>query len=244
MSSSDHGSSFRPTRWTLVLQAQAATPEAKIALSELCEAYYLPVLRFLSRENRSEDEARELAHEFFARVLRRADLNADPQRGRFRSYLLGSVKHFLADQRKHARRQKRGGDARPESLEARCEDPASEEPGDPQSEVSDTFFDRQWALAVMERSLSRVRREFLEAGKGDQFERLKPWLVGGQGGLSQAETAAAMGWSETAVKVAIHRLRKRVRQTVREEIAQTVASGTDIDEELRYLIQTLAEQSG
>lgn len=232
-------SPFAPTRWTLVLRASGESPESKAALSELCEAYYQPVFRFLRREGRDEDEARELTQEFFARLLARGDLRADPERGRFRSYVLGAVKHFLADGRKAANREKRGSGAEDARLDAEegpdaILQPPSDEPR------SDTWFDRQWALAVMDRGLLCVETEFETAGKTRQFEVLKPWLIGETEKLSQAEAAKQLGWTETAVKVAVHRLRKRFRETIRTEIAQTVSEGTDVDAELRYLVEVLA----
>ena len=241
-------SRFGPTRWTLVRRARGESPEARAALSELCDAYYQPVFRFLCREGRSEDLARELTQEFFARVLQRGDVGAArPEGGRFRSYLLGAVKHFLSDRRDHERRLKRGGGTTPESLDAPAPAPGEGEDGrslqieDGNARVPDAYFDRQWALAIMDRALTTTRREFEDAGKGASFDLLKPWLAGDTERLSQAEAAARLGWSETAVKVAVHRLRKRFRETLRGEIAQTVAEGTDIDDELRYLIQALAQ---
>lgn len=231
-------SPFAPTRWTLVLRASGDTPESKAALSELCEAYYQPVLRFLRREGRSEDDARELTQEFFARVLSRGDLKADPERGRFRSYVLGAVKHFLADERKAARRAKRGGGEEDLRLDA---DEGPEHVANKPSggETEDAWFDRQWALAVMDRGLSGVESEFEKAGKARQFEVLKPWLIGETETLSQADAAKELNWTETAVKVAVHRLRKRFREIVRTEIAQTVSEGTDVDAELSYLVEVL-----
>ena len=242
MNSVDAISPFAPTRWTLVLRARGETPEARAALSELCAAYYQPVFRFLRREGRDDETARELAQEFFARVLQHGELGAaDPARGRFRSYLLGAVKHFLADQRKHAGRAKRGGGAVPESLDA----PAMEggpalELHDAGATVPDAWFDRQWALAVMDRALSAVGAEFTSNGKAQQFEQLKPWLIGEAVALSQADVARRLGLNNGVVKVAIHRLRKRFRDVLRAEVTQTLAAGDDVDAELRYLVEALA----
>jgi RNA polymerase sigma-70 factor (ECF subfamily) len=237
------GAAFAPTRWTLVLRARGETVEARAALSELCEGYYQPVFRFLRRDGREEDAARELAQEFFARLLARGELvAADPSRGRFRSYLLGAVKHFLADQRDHNQRQKRGGGLAPESLDAPA--PADTAPAlqiaDPAGATPDTFFDREWAFALMDRALRSLAAEFHDAGKVDQFAALKPWLVGDAAALPQAEAAAHLGLTESALKVAIHRLRKRFREVIRAEIAQTVGEGDDVDGELRYLVEVLA----
>jgi RNA polymerase sigma factor (sigma-70 family) len=233
---------FAPTRWTLVLRARGESPEARAALSDLCAAYYQPVFRFLRREGRDDDVARELAQEFFARVLQHGDLGAaDPSRGRFRSYLLGAVKHFLADQRKQAGRQKRGGGAMPSSLDAPVTDEgATLDLPDTGAEVPDAWFDRQWALAVMERALVAVEAEFAGAGKAAQFEQLKPWLMGEAAAPPQAEVARRLGLNEGAVKVAIHRLRKRFRDILRAEVRQTLSEGDNVDDELRYLVAALA----
>jgi RNA polymerase sigma factor (sigma-70 family) len=235
---------FAPTRWTLILRARGETSESKAALSELCEAYYQPVLRFLRGEGRDEDSVRELAQEFFARILAGGAFDeADPQRGRFRSYLLGALKHFLADQRKHERRLKRGGGIAPESLDAPAADGGTTtglDVPDPASVPRDADFDRQWALAVMDRALTAMQKEFAGSGKSEQFDALKPWLVGETSAISQADAARQLGLNEGAVKVAIHRLRKRFREMVRSEIAQTLRDPGLVDEELRHLVEALS----
>src|SRR5262245_9893249 len=174
---------FTPTRWTLVQRARGETPEAQKALGELCEAYWTPVFRFLRREGRDEDTARELTQEFFARLLARRGLDTvQAGRGRFRSFLLGAVKHFIEDVFDHENRLKRGGGNRPESLDAAifsAETAAGTSLGlqvpDLNAVQPDTFFDRQWALILMERGLSAVEKEFVESGKHEQFDVLKPW---------------------------------------------------------------------
>lgn len=234
---------FAPTRWTLILRARGETPEARVALGELCEGYYQPVLRFLQREGRDEDAARELTQEFFARILGDGGFDqADPERGRFRSYLLGALKHFLADQRKHEQRLKRGGGVTPESLDATStdDDSSSLQVADISAPAPEAFFDREWALAVMARALEVLQKEFTAAGKADQFETLKPWLMGEAPSMSQADAARQLSLSEGAVKVVIHRLRKRFRDAVRTEIAQTLRDPSLVDEELRHLIDALA----
>ena len=239
-----HGSpAFAPTRWTLILRARGETPEARAALGELCEAYYQPVLRFLRREGRDEDAARELTQEFFARILARGAFEeADPERGRFRSYLLGALKHFLADHRKHEQRLKRGGGVAPESLDATPADGESEpvQVADASTPAPEAFFDREWALAVLARALDVLAKEFAVGGKAEQFETLKPWLMGESSAMSQADAARQLGLSEGAVKVVIHRLRKRFRDAVRAEISQTLRDPSLVDEELRHLIEALS----
>ncbi|MBI3417635.1 MAG: sigma-70 family RNA polymerase sigma factor [Verrucomicrobia bacterium] len=232
---------FATTRWTQVLRARGETVEAQKALSELCEAYWTPVFRFLRREGRDEDTARELTQEFFARLIARHGLATVQQgRGRFRSFLLGAVKHFLADMRDHERRLKRGGGATPEPLASGNGTETELQISDPSAAVPDTFFDRQWAFTVMERGLVAVEREFESEGKRDQFAVLKPWLVGETEALPQAEAARRLDLTEGAVKVAIHRLRKRFRELIRAEIAQTIDDPVRLDEELRYLVEVLS----
>lgn len=241
MTTAKRNSPFAPTRWSLVMRASGDSPESRAALSELCEAYYPAVYRFLRREGRTEDMAQELTQEFFSRILKRKDLNADPDRGPFRSYLLGAVKHFLADQKKAKHREKRGGGMEDERLDAEDESrEAMVTPG--LAPTSDAWFDRQWALTVMERGLASVQKVFEKAGKSKQFAVLKHWLIGEAKQLSQADAAESLGWTETAVKVAVHRLRRQFRETIRAEIAQTMAQGTEVDEELRYLVEVLAEE--
>lgn len=230
---------FAPTRWTLVLEARGGSPAAQAALGELCTAYYQPVFRFLQREGRSEDAARELTQEFFARLLARDGLaTADPARGRFRSFLLGALKHFLGDQRDRDNAAKRGGGAVHEPLPEASDTSPGQELAAPGPAPSEAWFDRQWALAIMDRALSTLAAEHAAAGKADQFERLKPWLVGAA--AAQADVAGQLGWSEGALKVAVHRLRKRFRELVRAEIAQTVPAFAEVDAELRYLVEVLA----
>ncbi len=236
-------SAFAPTRWTLVLRARGESAEARGALSELCEAYYQPVFRFLRREGREEDSARELTQEFFARLLSGSGIGAaDPRRGRFRSYLLGAVKHFLADQRDHGGRQKRGSGRTSESLDAHDELAPGLQVADEGSAPDDKWFDREWALAVMDRALKSLAAEFESENKADQLAILKPWLAGDADTLPQAHAAVQLGISESAVKVAIHRLRKKFREIIRAEIAQTIDDPTAVDTELRYLVEVLAHR--
>jgi RNA polymerase sigma-70 factor (ECF subfamily) len=227
----------------MVARAQGDAPEARDALGELCEAYWTPVFRFLRREGRNEDDSRELAQEFFARLLSTGGGvdQADPTKGRFRSYLLGALKHFLAERKRNAGRQKRGGDAVVESIESGG---TSTSPGmqiaDLDGGVPDSWFDREWALAIMDRGLTTVQSAFESSGKEKQFDVLKPWLIGEAEALSQSDAAAMLGMTSGAIKVAIHRLRKQFSDAVRNEIAQTVDSPDEIGEELRYLIEVLS----
>lgn len=229
---------FAATRWTLVVQARGADPAARAALSELCGAYYEPVVTFLRSEGRDDDAARELTHGFFELVLSGGGLRgADRERGKFRSYLLGAVKHFLADARDKQMAAKRGSGVEAVSLQDTASGFNAVSPGTPDSERA---FDRQWALTIIARGLAVVEGELRDAGKGAQFETLKPWITGESPGHSQAGAAAMLEMSEGALKVAIHRLRQRFRAAVKAEIEQTVPAEDDVDEELRHLIAVLA----
>jgi RNA polymerase sigma-70 factor (ECF subfamily) len=199
-------------------------------------------LHFLRREGFQEDEARDLAQEFFARVLSGSGFDeADPGRGRFRSYLLGALKQFLADQRKRELRLKRGGGIEVESLDVNeADDTGSLQVADTASPLPDACFDRQWALAVIDRAMKALEQEFTSAGKLDQFSTLKLWLIGEDPSHSQKDAARQLGLSEGAVKVAIHRLRKRFGEAVRTEISQTLRDPSLLDEELQHLISALS----
>jgi len=237
---------FSTTRWTRVLEAKGETPEARLALSELCEAYWSPVHWFLLREGRDAEEARALTQEFFARILTQGGFDgADPNQGRFRSFLLGAVKHFLSDHRDREQALKRGRGIVPQSLSdfplADSDTGAGIQIADARATVPDTHFDRQWALSIMERSLAQLSREWADEGKSAQFALLKPWLIGTDVG-SQSEAARALHLTEGAVKVAIHRLRKRFRALVRSEIMQTVPTSADVDAEIRYLVEVLSSK--
>jgi len=224
---------FHSTRWTLVLRASGAGTEAKAALSELCEAYYEPVVAFLRREGREPDAAREMAHEFFARLLAGGVGAPEPERGRFRSYLLGALKHFLSKHRDAALADKRGAGAEHVSLDTETDtSPGLPMPAAP-APSPELLFDREWALTLIARALQALEAE--HADKGTHFATLKPWLDGAAS-CSQTETARELGMSETAVKVAIHRLRVRFRELIRAEVAATVHDPDETADELRHLI--------
>ena len=231
---------FVTTQWTRVLEAGGDSPEAKAALSDLCAAYYAPVFAFIRRSAPDEDSARDLTQEFFARLLARQSIaNVDPHRGRFRSFLLGAVKHFLADMREHAHRLKRGAGQPLESIEPGTDTSPGLQLPDPNAPSPDREFDRKWALTLLARALTTLAREHEASGKADQFEALKPWLTGDTENISQAEAAARLGVNEGAVKVAIHRLRRRFRQVIKKEIGQTVSDRAQVDAELHYLLEAL-----
>ena len=234
-------SQFAATRWTRVIEARGDAPEARAALSELCAAYYAPVVAFLRRERGDEDAARELAQEFFARLLAGGGVDgADRERGKFRSFLLGAVKHFLADQRDHSLREKRGAGAAHESLDAGTDSAPGLEIADTRALPPDVLFDKQWALTVLDRAFTALEAELSTEGKSAHLEVLKPWLVADADRGAQTAAAAQLGVSETAVRVIVHRLRQRYREAVRSELRQTLTPGGSVEEELRCLFTALA----
>ncbi|MBX3747077.1 MAG: sigma-70 family RNA polymerase sigma factor [Verrucomicrobiae bacterium] len=233
---------FAATRWTLVQRARGVSPEARAALGELCEAYYEPVHAFIRQLEADPEEACDLTQSFFAHLLSgRAFAAVEPGRGRFRSYLLGAVKHFLAESHRTAAAAKRGGGQRPVSLADRAgmETTTELQVPDPTGPAPDVVYDRQWAVSLVERAGEILAAEY-EASQGpERFAALKPWLLGDPRTLSQSEAAGRLGLSDGAFKVAIHRMRRRFRELVRVEIAHTVGDPTQIEEELRYLVEVL-----
>jgi RNA polymerase sigma factor (sigma-70 family) len=237
-------SQFPTTRWTLVVAAgDPRRKDARSALVSLCEKYWYPLYAYLRRRGYAPDQAQDLTQEFFMRVLEGRYLDrADPEKGRFRSFILTSLKFFAADEQDRQRAQKRGGTAvvsfefsSGESGEERYQ----REPG--HNETPDRIFERRWALSVLERVLDRLRDEFVQHGRPENFERMKVFLLG-QSEAPYADLAREMNTSEGALKVAIHRLRKRYRELLRQEIADTVADPAEVESELRYLAAVLTRK--
>ena len=234
-------SQFPTTRWTLVVAAgDPQRKDARSALVSLCENYWYPLYAYLRRRGYAADQAQDLTQEFFMRVLEGRYLDrADPEKGRFRSFILTSLKFFAADEQDRQRARKRGGGAvvsfefsSGESGEERYQ----REPG--HDETPDRIFERRWALAMLERVMERLRDEFVQHGRPENFERLKVFLLG-QSEAPYSDLAREMNTSEGALKVAIHRLRKRYRELFRQEIADTVADPAEVESELRYLAAVL-----
>jgi RNA polymerase sigma factor (sigma-70 family) len=234
------GKTFVTTRWTRVLEAQGDSAEASAALSDLCAAYYAPVFAYVRRKSPDENAARDLTQEFFARLLAGRGLNADPQRGRFRGYLLAAVKHFLANMRDYSRAAKRGGGQATVSVDAETDTSPAMEIPDVRAADPEREFDRKWALTVLDRALATLSADHAAPEERKQFEALKPWLTGDNESLSQAEVARQLGCSEGTVKVAIHRLRKRFRELVKAEIRQTMNDPAQVADELACLVAALS----
>ena len=230
---------FTTTHWSIVLEAQGETPAAQRALEILCRTYWRPLYGFVRRHGLGREEAQDLVQEFFARLLEHRNLDAvRREKGRLRSYLLVSLRRFLATEQHRASGVKRyeTGPHIPldELLESEVADLELTE-----TWSADRLYERHWALAVLEQVLGRLESEYEAAGNAALFDRLKEFLVGEQGRPRQAEIATELGMTENAVKQAFHRLRQRYRLLLREEIAHTVAVPGDVEDELRHFIGVL-----
>jgi RNA polymerase sigma factor (sigma-70 family) len=234
-------SDFPTTRWTLVIAAaDPQRKEARSALVSLCEGYWYPLYAYVRRRGYPADQAQDLTQDFFIRMLEGRYLDrALPEKGRFRAFLLTSMKFFLADEADRDRAQKRGG-GNVLSLEISSgEERYQREPA--HNETPERIFERRWALSMLDRVMDRLRSEFVQHGRIDHFNRLKVFLVD-QGETPYAPLAREMGTSEGALKVAIHRLRKRYRDLFRQEIADTVADPAEVESELRFLAAVLTRK--
>jgi RNA polymerase sigma-70 factor (ECF subfamily) len=234
-------SQFPPTRWSLVVAAgNPERKEARSALVSLCERYWYPLYAFLRRCGHPADQAQDLTQEFFIRVLEGRYLDrADPAKGRFRAFILTSLKFFVADEEDRQRAHKRGGGVVVPLEFSSGEERYQREPA--HDETPERIFERRWALSVLDRVMERLKSEFVLHGRPEHFERLKVFLLG-QSDAPYAALAREMNISEGALKVAIHRLRKRYRELFRQEIADTVADPAEVESELRFLATVLTSK--
>jgi RNA polymerase sigma factor (sigma-70 family) len=232
---------FTTTHWSVVLQAQGESPAAQQALETLCRTYWRPLYGFARRQGHTREEAQDLVQDFFARLLEHRNLDAvRREKGRLRSYLLVSLKRFLAVERHRASGPKRYESGPHIPLdELRESEIADSELAETWS--ADRLYQRHWALAVLEQVLGRLESEYRAAGNAALFDRLKEFLVGERGRPTQAEIAIDLGMTENAVKQAFHRLRQRYRILLRDEIAHTVAQPGDVEDELRHLVSVLRD---
>ena len=231
---------FHTTHWSVVLAAREEEGTvARDALASLCTAYWYPLYGFVRGRGYSPHDAEDLTQEFFRRFLEKNTLsNVNPARGRFRSFLLACLKHFLANEWERAHAQRRGGGQAPIPLDyGEGETRLSLEPADPVT--PDALFEKRWAFAVLEHTIKALHAEYAAKGKSDIFEELSGFLPGGRGSESRAELAAKKGIRVGAVDVAVHRLRQRFGALLREQVAHTVASENEVDEEIRYLMSVL-----
>lgn len=223
---------FATTRWTLV---RAAGESAGEALESVCAAYWYPLYAYVRRHGFSKEDAEDLTQAFFAKLLERRDIaGLRRENGRFRAFLLAALKNFMANERDRAGRLKRGGNI--------THFPLNWQSADTQFQVADrgqippdAAFDREWAVALLERVIARLRKECAAEGKTERFEHLKPYLTAGKGEISYATAAATLSLDEGAVRVAVHRMRKRYRELLRDEVADTLSDPAMVDEELAAL---------
>lgn len=235
------GTWFTTTHWSLILNAQdTSSPLAAAALEKLCRAYWYPLYVYVRRQGEDEESAKDLTQGFFARLLENHYLaQVHPGKGKFRCFLLAALKHFLADERDRARAQKRGGGQSLVSLDdSRGEERYRLEPVE--SMDAEKLFERRWALTLLEQARTRLKEEYLEAGKSSLYERLKVFESGDKNGPPYAQVAMELGLTEGGVKSAVFRLRQRYRELVRQEVANTVESPEEVDAEIRHLISVIS----
>jgi len=230
------GAAFTTTHWSVVLEAQRESPAAHEALEKLCRMYWRPIYSFLRRQGIGSAEAEDITQGFFAQLLERGSFGAvRKEKGRLRSFLLASLKYFLADEQRRAMAIKRGKGQRLIPLEELHADERTDmEPSDPMT--AEMIYERRWALTVLERVINRLKDEYRAAGNAALFDSLKQLLPDEPGAPSQGEIAARLGMTENAIRQAFHRFRRRYQFLLREEIAHTVAMPSDIEDELRHLI--------
>lgn len=235
------GDAFVITHWSVVLAAKdRSSPQSDQALETLCRTYWYPLYVFVRRQGRSPHDAQDLVQEFFARLLQKNYLQAvEPERGRFRTFLIMALKRFLANEWDRVRAQKRNGGQAPlplaaELAEGRYQEEASAEM------AADLAFDRQWAITLLDQALARVRDEHERLGKRTEFEVLRQFLTVGHETVPYGAVAVQLGLSEAAVKMAVHRLRQRYRAALREAIGETVVCPEDVDAEVRHLLRVLS----
>lgn len=230
---------FSTTNWSVVLEAQGQSPAAQEALEKLCRTYWRPVYSFVRREGIKTEEAEDLTQRFFALLLERRNFDdVRKEKGRLRSYLLTSLKHFLVSEHRRAVTAKRGKGQQPIPLEELAAIGSADiEPADLLS--ADRIYERRWALTLMEQVLRRLRDEYAMAGNAELFDLLKQLLPDEPGAPSRAEIAAQLGMTENGVRQSLYRFRQRYQILLRDEIAHTVAIASDIEDELRHLIVVL-----
>ncbi len=229
---------FATTQWSQVLAARGgSTRQSRAALESLCSAYWYPLYAYVRRHGYDPEDACDLTQGFFEHLLETDLLQAaDPSRGKFRSFLLTSLKNFLAHEREKAGALKRGGGETPISLDADdAETRFSLEPAD--ELTPEVLFERRWAITLMERSMMRLQRASEEKGDPERFDLLKTYLTGSEPRIPHKEAAEHLGMSESSIRVAIHRMRKQYGEFLRQEIADTVADTEQVDDELKYLLE-------
>lgn len=233
---------FVTTHWSLVLSARdRQSPQSAAALEKLCRVYWYPLYAFIRHSGQSRENAEDLTQAFFTRLLSSHFLDsAEQERGRFRSFLLVALKRFMANEWERAHAQKRGGFQTVISLDTELAEHKIQVEAAGSEVPPDRAFERRWALALLEQTMSRLRSEFDRAGKMAEFDRLKTFLTTERREIPYAMAAREMGIEEGALRIAIHRLRRRYRELFREEVAHTLADGESVEEELKHLMSVMS----
>lgn len=241
-SSSDAPRLFPNTRWSLVLAArQSFSPESAEALEAICRAYWYPLYAYARRAGQSREDAQDLIQEFFCRLLQKRWLeSANPDKGKLRTFLIVALKHFISKEWRRASAQKRGGGQAHLQLDTAFAE--SRFAADTVTLAPDQTFDQQWAITLLDLTVTRLQAEFADAGKTADFQILKSCLMADRGAIDYAAVARQLGGNGSSARVAVHRLRKRFREIYREEISQTLGDGADLEAELRHLAAALAQK--
>jgi RNA polymerase sigma-70 factor (ECF subfamily) len=234
------GGRFETTQWSLVLAAgQGGSPTAEQALARLCALYWYPVFAFVRRKGRSPEDAQDLTQGFFARLIEKGDLgDADRTRGRFRTFLLTACQHYLANEQDRAHTQKRGGGQTPVPIDVAIAERRYERALS-HGETPERLYDRQWALTLLDSVFLALREEYASNGKTEMFDRLKDFVTADEDAGTHADAARDLGTTAGAIKVAVHRLRRRFRDELLNKVADTLGPDQDVEAEIRHLLETL-----
>lgn len=234
---------FVTTRWTMVLAASdRASPQAERAMEEICQTYWFPLYAYVRRRGHSPENAEDLTQEFFRQLLENHWIeNADREKGKLRAFLITAMKNFMAKECRKASAQKRGGGQPVLSINTGIAEGRYASAAKPPSIEAEALFDHQWALTLLELTMRRLKTEYNDAGKAERFAALKDGLFAPHQDIDYSTLAESLDLSVAATQVAVHRLRKRFRELYREEVAQTLPSGANLDEEIRYLAESLAK---
>jgi RNA polymerase sigma factor (sigma-70 family) len=231
---------FETTEWSLVLAAgQGESEKAEQALARLCTLYWYPVFAFVRRKGHPPEDAQDLTQGFFWRLIEKGDLgDADRSRGRFRSFLLTACQHYLANERDRSQAQKRGGGQTPVPIDAAVAERRYER-AFAHGDTPERLYDRQWALTLLDRVFQALRAEYADNGKAELFDRLKDFVTADEDAGTHADAAEDLGTSAGAVKVAVHRLRRRFREELLKRVADTLGPDQEVEDEIRHLLATL-----
>jgi RNA polymerase sigma-70 factor (ECF subfamily) len=240
------GTRFETTEWSLVLAAggEAGTTAAGHALARLCDIYWYPVFAFVRRRGHPPEDARDLTQGFFARLIEKGDLgDADRSRGRFRTFLLTACQHYLANEHDRATAAKRGSGIRPQPIDVAAAERRYER-AFAHDETPERVYDRQWCLTLLDGVFETLRAEYAAEGKAQLFDRLKDFVTADEDAGTHADAARALGTTAGAVKVAVHRLRRRFREELLRRVADTLGPDQEVEDEIRYLLETVGPARG